>query len=133
MLARGLHPQVLAQDGLAAALASLADTAPLPVRLDLRLPDRLPAEVEATAYFLASEAVTNAARHSGAGVVCLTARRTRGGLEVEVADDGVGGADASRGSGLQGLADRLAVLGARLVVSSPTDGGTRVRAVIPCA
>ncbi|SDU75338.1 sensor histidine kinase [Jiangella alkaliphila] len=136
-LARGLHPSVLTQAGLPDALRTLADRSAVPVRLDADLAARPPAEVEATAYFLVSEALTNAARHAGATLVTVTLARDEQGLRVEVADDGAGGARLGDGdgdgSGLQGLADRLAALGARLDVDSPPGGGTRLRTVIPCA
>ena len=130
-MARGLHPSVLTQDGLEPALATLADHSPLPVRLRVDVARRQPAEVEATAYFLVSEAITNAARHSGASLVEVGVQRDGQGLRVEVSDDGAGGADPASGSGLQGLADRLAALGARLELTSPPQGGTRLRTVIP--
>ena len=131
-LARGLHPMVLAQSGLEAALGTLADRSAIPLRLRVDLAGRLPAAVEATAYYLVSEALTNAARHSGAGVVEVDVATVDGGLRVEVADDGRGGARAGDGTGLQGLADRLAALGAELRVDSPPGGGTRIRTVLPC-
>lgn len=131
-MARGLHPAVLTQDGLEAAIGFLADRSALPVRLTTVLPRRLPAEVEATAYFVVSEGLTNAAKHSGADAVAVRVELTGAGLVVEVADDGGGGAAVRAGSGLEGLADRLATLDARLTVGSgPT--GTRLRTVIPCA
>ena len=130
-MARGLHPSVLTQDGLEPALANLADRSPIPVRLRVSVAGRQSAEVEATVYFLISEGVTNAARHSGASLVEVVAKRDRDGLRVEVADDGVGGADPVAGSGLQGMVDRLAALGARLEMESPLGGGTRLRTVIP--
>jgi signal transduction histidine kinase len=131
-MARGLHPAVLTQDGLEPALANLADSSPVPVRLRVDVARRQPAEVEATAYFFVSEAITNAARHSGASLVELVAQDDEGGLRVEVSDDGAGGADPAAGSGLQGLADRLAALGARLEIASPPEGGgTRLRTLIP--
>jgi len=126
-----LHPSVLTQDGLEPALANLADRSPIPVRLRVSVAGRQSAEVEATVYFLISEGVTNAARHSGASLVEVVAKRDRDGLRVEVADDGVGGADPVAGSGLQGLSDRLSALGARLEVESPLGGGNRLRTVIP--
>ena len=132
-MARGVHPAVLTQDGLEAALANVADRSPLLVRLHLALDRRPPAEVEATAYFLVSEALTNAARYSGASVVEVDVSLDVDRLTVEVSDDGAGGAELQSGGGLQGLADRLSVLGARLQVVSPPGGGTTVRAVLPCA
>ncbi|WP_159081570.1 sensor histidine kinase [Nocardioides sediminis] len=132
-MARGVHPAVLTQDGLEAALANLADRSPVPVRLRLALDSRPPTEVEATAYFLVSEALTNTARHAGASVVevCVSSDADR--LTVEVSDDGTGGAELEPGGGLQGLTDRLSMLGARLEVDSPPGGGTTVRTVLPCA
>jgi len=131
-MARGIHPAVLTQDGLDAALGTLADLASIPTHLDVAVGRRLRPEVEASAYFLVSEAVTNAARHSGAAAVTVSARLESGHLRVEVSDDGRGGAVIGAGSGLQGLADRLAALGARLVVEPRPAGGTRVWAEIPC-
>ncbi|MFD7878212.1 sensor histidine kinase [Streptomyces sp. NPDC059766] len=131
-LARGLHPMVLAQSGLEPALAALADRSAIPVRLHVASAGRLPRDVEATAYYVVSEALTNAARHSGASVVVVDVAPVDGGLCVEVTDDGRGGARPGPGTGLQGLADRLAALGGDLQVDSPSGGGTRVRAVLPC-
>lgn len=131
-IARGVHPAVLTQDGLEAALANMADRSPLPVRLQVSLDRRLPAEVEATAYFLVSEALTNAARHAQAETVDVTVSLDLGRLTVEVSDDGLGGADTELGSGLRGLADRLSALGASLDVVSPPGGGTTVRTVLAC-
>lgn len=131
-MARGVHPAVLTQDGLEAALANLADRSPLPVRLHLALDRRPPAEVEATAYFVVSEALTNAARHADATVVAVSVSSDADELTLEVSDDGTGGADPEAGGGLQGLADRLSVLGAQLEVVSPPGGGTTVRTVMPC-
>ena len=131
-MARGVHPAVLTQDGLEAALANLADRSSLPVRLHLTLDRRPPAEVEATTYFLVSEALTNAARHAGARVVDVGVSLDQDRLTVEVRDDGAGGARLAPDRGLQGLADRLSALDARLEVVSPPGGGTTVRAVLPC-
>ncbi|MBC2905772.1 sensor histidine kinase [Streptomyces cupreus] len=131
-LARGLHPMVLAQSGLEPALAALGDRSAIPVRLHVADAGRLPRDLEATAYDVVSEALTNAARHSGAGVVVVDVAPVEGGLCVEVTDDGCGGARPGPGTGLRGLADRLAALGGDLRVDSPSGGGTRVRAVLPC-
>ena len=122
---------MLTQDGLEAAVGALADRSAVPVRLSVTVERRLPAEVQATAYFVVSEGLTNAARHAGATVVAVEVALTEAGLVVEVADDGRGGAAARPGNGLEGLADRLATLGARLLVDSPPTG-TRLRTVIPC-
>jgi signal transduction histidine kinase len=131
-MARGLHPAVLTQDGLAASIEFLADRSPLPVRLTMSVPRRLPAEVESTAYFVVSEGLTNAAKHSGGGAVAVGVVLGPAGLAVEVSDDGCGGATVRAGSGLEGLADRLVTLDARLTIASdPT--GTRLSTVIPCA
>lgn len=131
-MARGLHPAVLTLDGLEAALATLVDRSPVLVRLHVALDRRPPAEVEATAYFLVSEALTNAARHAHASVVDVDVSLDDDRLTVEVSDDGTGGAGLESGGGLQGLADRLSALGARLEVVSPRGAGTTVRTVLAC-
>ncbi|MGX6600963.1 sensor histidine kinase [Micromonosporaceae bacterium Da 78-11] len=131
-MARGIHPAILTQEGVEAALGFLAERASVPVRLDVRLDRRLAQDVEATAYFVVSEALTNAAKHATASSVLVTGGLADGRLWIEVADDGAGGADRGRGSGLQGLIDRLATLNGRLTVHSPVGGGTRLRAEIPC-
>jgi signal transduction histidine kinase len=128
-LAHGILPQVLTNGGLRAGAEALASRMPVPVRIDVSV-GRLPATVEATAYFVVAEALTNVAKHAGAGEASVAARIADGTLHVEVRDDGVGGA-ASDGSGLVGLADRLAVLVGTLEVESPAGGGTRVAAAIP--
>jgi signal transduction histidine kinase len=130
-MARGLHPAVLTQDGLEAAVGFLADRSAVPVRLHVALDRRLPPAVEATAYFVISEGLTNVAKHAGAGLATVNASLTDAGLVVEVGDDGTGGAVVRAGSGLEGLADRLATIGARLVIDSGP-GGTRLTTVIPC-
>jgi signal transduction histidine kinase len=130
-LARGIHPAVLADRGLEPALSALAGRAPLPVAV--AAPDeRLPAPVETAAYFVVAEALTNVARYAQATRASIAVERQNGHAVVEVRDDGVGGADAARGSGLTGLADRLSALDGRLEVDSPAGGGTIVRAEIPC-
>jgi signal transduction histidine kinase len=131
-MARGLHPAVLTQDGLEAAVGFLTDRSSVPVRTTVAVARRLPAEVEATAYFVISEGLTNAAKHAGAGHVAVRTELTAEGLVVEVADDGRGGAAIRPGSGLEGLADRLATLDARLQIDSGP-AGTSLRTVIPCA
>jgi signal transduction histidine kinase len=131
-MARGIHPAVLTENGLEVALGVLAERAPIPVRLDVSLGRRFPRDVEAGAYFVVSEALTNAAKHAGATRVAVAAGVDDGRLWVEVTDDGRGGADGRFGSGLQGLADRLATASGRLVVDSPAGGGTRLRAELPC-
>jgi signal transduction histidine kinase len=115
---------------LRAALGELAGRFPFPVHVEAT-EQPLPAAIAAGAYFVASEGVTNAAKHAGAETVWITAAHVDGNLVVEVADDGAGGADISAGSGLRGLADRVEALGGSLVLSARQDGGTRLRAEIP--
>jgi signal transduction histidine kinase len=129
-LARGIHPAILSDRGLEAAVESLGQRAPLPVEIDASIDGRLPEPVEAAAYFVVSEALTNVVRHAGAERAQVGIRRGDGRLLVEVRDDGSGGADPA-GSGLRGLADRVAALDGRLEVDGSTGGGTVVRAEIP--
>jgi PAS domain S-box-containing protein len=129
-LARGIHPAVLTDRGLEAALEALASRAPLPVEIDGPDGD-LPTPVEAAAYYVVSEALANVTKYAQASSVKVTVARSNGYALVEVVDDGIGGADPSRGSGLSGLADRVASLSGRLAVDSPPGAGTRVRAEIP--
>jgi signal transduction histidine kinase len=129
-LARGIHPAVLTDRGLEAALESLAARAPLPVEIDGASCD-LPPQVEAAAYYVVSEALANVTKYAQASAVEVKVARNNGAAVVEVADDGVGGADPARGSGLRGLADRVASLSGTLEVDSPPGAGTRVRAEIP--
>ena len=131
-LTQGIRPAILVERGLAAALDDLSRRAALPVRLDLSVGGRVPEQVEAAGYFVASEALANAAKHAHASEVRLAASAERGLLVLEVSDDGIGGAAAGGGSGLRGLADRVEALGGRLLVSSPPGRGTSVRAEIPC-
>jgi signal transduction histidine kinase len=131
-LARGIHPAVLSDRGLGTALETLANRAPVPVEL-AELPDeRLPEAVELAAYFVVAEALTNVAKYAQASHATVEIARENGRLSVEVADDGVGGADPENGTGLRGLADRLAVLEGRLEIDSERGRGTTVRAQIPC-
>ncbi|MDQ3874962.1 MAG: histidine kinase [Actinomycetota bacterium] len=132
-LTQGIRPAILVERGLAAALDDLARRAALPVRLEGAVSGRLPAQVEGAAYFVASEALANAAKHSHATEICLSASLNDGVLVLEVVDDGIGGAAAGGGSGLRGLADRVEALGGRLTVASPPGRGTELRAEIPCA
>ena len=132
-LARGIHPAILTEEGLAPAVAGLARRSPVPVQVDIQVSERLPSVVEATAYFIVAEALTNVTRHADARSAAVRIARSNGHLDVEVRDDGTGGADQSRGSGLLGMADRLDALSGSLVVESPAGGGTRLQAVIPCA
>lgn len=132
-LARGIHPAILTEAGLGPALESLADHAALPVAVDTHLNGRLPPVVEATAYFVAAEALTNVAKHAGATAVTLRASVDGDVLRVVVQDNGRGGANPDHGSGIRGLADRVAALGGHLGVTDSPQGGTRLEAEIPCA
>jgi signal transduction histidine kinase len=131
-LARGVHPAILTEEGLGAALESLVVRAPLPVVLEAAPDQRLSAEVEATAYFVACEGLANVVKHADASAATISARRSANVLVVEVADDGVGAASHNGGSGLRGLADRVEALGGRLRIETPPAGGTRIVAEIPC-
>jgi PAS domain S-box-containing protein len=130
-LANGLHPAVLSDRGLDAALEALAARVPVVVEVADVPRERLPEPVEVAAYYLVSEALTNVVKYAQASAVTVSISPVDGALVVEVSDDGVGGADVSRGSGLRGLADRIGALSGELVVDSPPGGGTRIRAVIP--
>ncbi|CCH30128.1 Two-component system, sensor histidine kinase [Saccharothrix espanaensis DSM 44229] len=129
---RGIHPRVLTDLGLPAALDELAERCPVPVRVGFAATGRLPDAVESTAYFVVSEALTNAVRHAGASRVDVGGGVSGGLLVVTVADDGRGGADPERGTGLRGLADRVAVAGGTLTVVSPAGGPTTLRLEVPC-
>jgi len=131
-LARGIHPAILTEEGLRPAVAGLARRSAVPVDLDVHLVGRLAAGVEAAAYYIVAEGLTNVARHARATGAVVHVGRKDGLLTVEVSDDGDGGADPSRGSGLAGIADRLDALAGTLDVHSPPGVGTRVRAKIPC-
>jgi len=130
-LARGIHPAVLSDRGLGPALEALAGRSPVPVELDGTPPERLPAAVEAAAYFVVAEALTNVAKYAGASQARVCVSRSNGHAVVEIADDGVGGADPLRGSGLRGLADRVSALDGILKLNSPAGAGTLLRAEIP--
>jgi signal transduction histidine kinase len=132
-LSQGIHPGVLVERGLAAALDELSRRAALPTRLELAIEGAVPEQVAAGAYFVASEALTNAAKHSHANEVRLTAACDGETLVLAISDDGIGGAGPGGGSGLRGLADRVEALGGRLTVSSPPGRGTTLRVRIPCA
>ncbi|MFF5145327.1 sensor histidine kinase [Streptomyces sp. NPDC013157] len=131
-IVHGIHPKVLADHGLEAAVADAADRTAVPVDVGLRLPGRLPEAVEAAAYFVVREALANVDRHSGAGRCEVTGGHRDGRLHLEVRDDGRGGAAAGAGSGLTGLADRVSVLDGRLSLSSPPGGPTLLRVELPC-
>ncbi|MFB0632948.1 sensor histidine kinase [Streptomyces sp. AB3(2024)] len=132
-LVRGIHPQVLTDHGLAAAVAEVALRHPVPVTVDLRGLPRLPDAVETTAYFTVTEALANAAKHSGAAHVGVAGRVEGDRLTLTITDDGRGGADPGAGAGLAGLADRVAMLQGRLTVSSPVGGPTELRVEVPCS
>jgi signal transduction histidine kinase len=132
-VARGLHPAVLTDRGLDAAVRALAFRAPLPVEVTDEAPDDLPSPVATALYYVVAEALTNVAKYAGASRATVAVRREGDDAVAEVADDGAGGADAAAGSGLQGLSDRVAALDGRLEVTSPPGEGTVVRARIPCA
>ena len=132
-VARGIHPAVVSGHGLAVGLESLAARAPVPVRLLVELEGRLDERIEVAAYYVVSESLTNVSKHARASSASVAVSRANGDLVVEVVDDGVGGADSERGTGLRGLADRVEALDGRLRVWTPRGEGTRVRADIPCA
>jgi signal transduction histidine kinase len=132
-LARGIHPAVLTDRGLDAALSAVAARSPVPVHLDVELRERPPASVEATAYFIVAEALTNAVRYANASAVDVRVRLVGDRLRIEVADDGVGGAEERPGGGLAGLADRASSVEGSLRITSPAGGPTIVAAELPCA
>jgi len=132
-LAHGIHPAVVTGHGLAVALKRLVARAHVPVQLTVALDGRLPEPQEVAAYYVVSESLTNIAKYANASSAAVDVRHANGGLVVEIVDDGIGGADTRRGSGLRGLADRVEALGGRLRIWSPPGGGTLVEAEIPCA
>jgi signal transduction histidine kinase len=131
-LTQGIHPTILVERGLPTALDELCRRAALPAHLQLDLDRRLPDQIESAAYFLVSEALTNAAKHSHASEIRVKAARAGELLIVEVADDGIGGATIGGGTGLRGLTDRVEALGGTLTVTSPLGRGTIVHAEFPC-
>jgi signal transduction histidine kinase len=130
-LARGIHPAILAEGGLAPALKALARRSAIPVELDVRVDGRLPEPIEMAAYYLVSEALTNVAKYAQASTVDVEVATADGTLSVQVRDDGRGGADPAGGSGLVGLKDRMEALGGRLSVQSAPGAGTTVQAELP--
>ena len=130
-ISRGIHPGALAEGGLGPALKTLARRSPVPVEVELRTDSRLPARVEVAAYYIVSEALTNTAKHADASAAQITVETRAGALDLSIHDDGRGGADASRGSGLVGLADRIDALGGTLDIASPIRGGTILRVRLP--
>ena len=132
-LARGIHPVILTERGLVPAVAALAQRAPVPVEADISIHERLTPAIEAAAYFVVAEALTNVAKYAQADYVLVDLRRDEHNVVVVVEDDGVGGADLENGTGLRGLVDRLSALDGTLELETPEGGGTRLRALIPCS
>jgi signal transduction histidine kinase len=131
-LARGIHPAILTEEGLPAAVESLADRSALPVRVVANFDGRLPEPVETAAYFVVAESLANVAKYACASAAQVEISRLNGSLHVAVLDDGVGGADPSLGSGLRGLEDRVSAVRGRFRVETAPGGGTRILAEIPC-
>ena len=129
--ARGIHPAILSDGGLAAALKSLARRSPVPVCLELGTNARFPEQVEVAAYYVAAEALANAAKHAHAAAIHVTLDEACGTVRLSVSDDGVGGADPARGSGLVGLQDRVAAAGGTLEVRSSPGKGTHLAVELP--
>jgi signal transduction histidine kinase len=130
-LCQGVHPTILVEVGLEAAVRALARRSPLPVRARVQVGGRLPGACEITAYYVAAEAFTNAAKHAGASAVDIVIEEAGGTLTVQVRDDGVGGADASRGSGLTGLRDRVEATGGSMILDSAAGAGTVLTVLLP--
>ena len=130
-ISHGIHPALLSESGLGPALEALARRSPVPVELDLNLGPRLDKHVEAAGYYIASEAITNAAKHAQASVIDVCVDAHDGALTLSVSDDGVGGADPSRGSGIIGLRDRVEALGGTILVLSPSGQGTTLHVQLP--
>jgi len=130
-ISRGIHPAILSDGGLAAALKALARRSPVPVEVQVDLPAPLPESVEVGTYYIVSEALANTAKHAHASVAHVDIRADDGSLQLSVRDDGMGGVDATRGSGLTGLADRVQALGGVISITSPTGQGTTLTVKIP--
>ena len=131
-IGQGIHPPILTERGLEAAVRELAALAPLPVTIDAVIAEPPPAPVETTAYFVVAEALANMTKHAGARRGAIRIVADAGRLRVEISDDGRGGADAADGTGLRGIADRVRDSGGVLTITSPPGAGTRVEAVLPC-
>jgi signal transduction histidine kinase len=131
-LAHGIHPADLSGHGLAVALEEVGARAPVPVRMSVAVEGRLPESVEVAAYYVVTESLANMAKHARATTARVDVEQVSGSVVVEIVDDGIGGADSEAGSGIRGLADRVEALGGRVLIWSPSGGGTRVRAEIPC-
>ena len=132
-LVRGIHPSVLTDRGLDAAVSGLAERCPVPVEVDVHLDTRPPTAVETAAYYVVAEALTNVGRHAGAHTAAVSVRREGAVLIVEVRDDGRRGARRTQGSGLEGLGQRVEALDGTLAIESPPGGPTMIRAELPCA
>jgi signal transduction histidine kinase len=130
-ISRGIHPAILSQGGLEPALKALARRSAVPVKLVVRTDRSLPDRVEVAGYYLVSEALTNAAKHAQASEVHINVQQTNGLVRLSIRDDGVGGADPGRGSGLTGLADRVNALGGTIEITSPPGNGTSLLVTLP--
>jgi signal transduction histidine kinase len=130
-ISRGIHPAILTKGGLGPALKALARRSPVPVNIDARCDDRLDDRIEVAAYYTVSEALTNSAKHADASRVEIALRIRGGALHLSISDDGTGGADPGRGSGLIGLMDRVEALGGTIEIASPPGSGTRILVELP--
>jgi signal transduction histidine kinase len=130
-VSRGIHPTILSEAGLGPALRALARRSTVPIDAEVSLDERLSTPIETAAYYIASEALTNVAKHAHANVVQLTAVHDNGVLTLEVRDDGIGGVEAGRGSGILGLTDRVEALGGTISIASPRAGGTTLSVRLP--
>jgi signal transduction histidine kinase len=130
-ISRGIHPAILSKGGLGPALNVLARRSAVPVQLDIGSDRRLPESVEVAAYYVVAEALTNAAKHARASAVNVRVEADRANLHISIRDDGIGGADLAKGSGLTGLSDRVEALGGRMQITSPAGSGTSMRLTIP--
>ena len=131
-LVRGIHPAVLTDRGLDAAVSAVASRSPIPVDVAVNLPERLPEEVDGTAYFVVVEALTNVAKHSNANRARVSIQRDGNWLRITVTDNGRGGANPDQGTGMQGLRDRILALEGTFAFTSPPGRGTRITVEIPC-
>ncbi|HEY2401179.1 MAG TPA: ATP-binding protein, partial [Steroidobacteraceae bacterium] len=130
-ISRGIHPAILSDGGLGPALKTLARRCPIPAKVDVLVEGRLPDSVEVAAYYVAAEALTNAAKYADASQVTVCAETKNANLCLSIQDDGIGGADSCKGSGLIGLKDRVEVLGGHMKVISPPGSGTALHVTIP--
>ena len=132
-LSRGIHPAILTEDGLGSALREVTGRSPIPVQLQLGVDERLPDQIEISAYYIVAEALTNAAKHSGASAITVTVERDRahGALRLKIADNGGGGAEFTGGTGLLGIKDRVEALGGHIDLHSPRGAGTDLRVTLP--